>query len=101
LIKIISCGDRFDELVQLVAPLNSDAKHHIGFFREGEADIRASLVSVLSHRPRDFGWFTMVTSLLVSSAWTKFEKFGETFSWRNHDQKTNLYSSFLLVSKIV
>ena len=44
---IIPCGDRFEELVQFVARLNSDAAHHIGFFGEGEADVRASLAECL------------------------------------------------------
>ena len=41
--QIVPCGDHFEELVQFAARLNSDAAHHIGFFGEGEADIRASL----------------------------------------------------------
>jgi len=45
--EIIPCQDRLDELVQFVARLNSDGTHHIGFFGEGEADIRASLVECL------------------------------------------------------
>ena len=40
---IIPCNDRLDELIHFVARLNSDAAHHIGFFGEGEADVRASL----------------------------------------------------------
>src|SRR5687767_11682957 len=47
MIDIIACKDRFDELVQFVARLNSDGAHHIGFFGEGEADIRASLAECL------------------------------------------------------
>jgi RimJ/RimL family protein N-acetyltransferase len=43
LIQIIPCKDRFDELVQFVVRLNSDDAHHIGFFGEGEADVRDSL----------------------------------------------------------
>jgi ribosomal protein S18 acetylase RimI-like enzyme len=43
LIEIISCNDRFDELVDFVARLNREGRHHIGFFGESEADIRASL----------------------------------------------------------
>lgn len=45
--EIVPCNDRVDELVQFVARLNSDATHHIGFFGEGEADIRASLAECL------------------------------------------------------
>jgi ribosomal protein S18 acetylase RimI-like enzyme len=43
MIDILLCQDRSDELVQFVARLNSEGEHHIGFFGEGEADIRASL----------------------------------------------------------
>lgn len=47
MIDILLCQDRFEELVQFVARLNSDGAHHIGFFGEGEADIRASLAECL------------------------------------------------------
>jgi ribosomal protein S18 acetylase RimI-like enzyme len=47
MIDIRLCQDRFDELVQFVAGLNSESEHHIGFFGEGEADIRASLAECL------------------------------------------------------
>lgn len=47
MIEIIPCKDRFDELVRFVARLNSDGVHHIGFFGESEADIRASLAESL------------------------------------------------------
>jgi ribosomal protein S18 acetylase RimI-like enzyme len=47
LIQIIPCKDRFEELVQFVTRLNSDGTHHIGFFGEGEADVRASLAECL------------------------------------------------------
>jgi ribosomal protein S18 acetylase RimI-like enzyme len=47
MIDIVPCKDHFDELVQFVALLNSDGAHHIGFFGEGEADIRASLAECL------------------------------------------------------
>jgi ribosomal protein S18 acetylase RimI-like enzyme len=43
LVEIIACRERFEELIQFVARLNSNGTHHIGFFGEGEADIRASL----------------------------------------------------------
>jgi RimJ/RimL family protein N-acetyltransferase len=45
--EIIPCNDRLEELVQFVARLNSDGTHHIGFFGEGEADVRASLAECL------------------------------------------------------
>jgi GNAT superfamily N-acetyltransferase len=47
LIEIVACKDRLDELVQFVASLNSEGEHHIGFFGEGEADVRASLAECL------------------------------------------------------
>jgi ribosomal protein S18 acetylase RimI-like enzyme len=47
LIEIISCNEHFEELISFVARLNSDGAHHIGFFGEGEADIRASLAECL------------------------------------------------------
>jgi ribosomal protein S18 acetylase RimI-like enzyme len=56
MIDILPCQDRLDELVRFVACLNSDAAHHIGFFGEGEADIRASLAECLV--PPEVG-FTM------------------------------------------
>lgn len=43
MIDLLACKDRFDELVKFVARLNSDGAHHIGFFGEGEEEIRASL----------------------------------------------------------
>ena len=43
MINIHTCGNRFDELIQFATRLNGDGEHHIGFFGEGEADIRASL----------------------------------------------------------
>ena len=46
--KIIACSpDRFEELVQFVVRLNSDGAHHIGFFGEDEADVRASLAECM------------------------------------------------------
>jgi ribosomal protein S18 acetylase RimI-like enzyme len=47
MIHVIPCKDRFEELVQFVTRLNSDGVHHIGFFGEGEADIRSSLAECL------------------------------------------------------
>jgi GNAT superfamily N-acetyltransferase len=47
MIRIIPCKDHIEELVQFVTRLNSDGTHHIGFFGEGEADIRASLAECL------------------------------------------------------
>ena len=47
MIDLLPCKDRYDELVQFVARLNSDGAHHIGFFGEGEADVRAALEECL------------------------------------------------------
>ena len=47
MINIIPCNDHFDELVHFVARLNGDGPHHIGFFGEGEADVRSSLAECL------------------------------------------------------
>jgi ribosomal protein S18 acetylase RimI-like enzyme len=46
-IRIYRCNDRFNELVRFAARLNTDGTHHIGFFGEGEADVRASLAECL------------------------------------------------------
>ena len=47
MIKVFPCRDHIEELVQFVARLNSDGAHHIGFFGEGEADVRASLAECI------------------------------------------------------
>jgi ribosomal protein S18 acetylase RimI-like enzyme len=47
LIEIVPGKDRFKELVDFVVRLNSDSAHHIGFFGEGEADVRTSLAECL------------------------------------------------------
>jgi ribosomal protein S18 acetylase RimI-like enzyme len=47
MIDLLPCKDRLHELVPFVASLNSDGAHHIGFFGEGEADVRASLAECL------------------------------------------------------
>ena len=42
--KLIPCGaEHFEELISFIVRLNSEDTHHIGFFGEGEADVRASL----------------------------------------------------------
>jgi len=46
--KIIPCGaEHFEELVSFVVRLNGDDAHHIGFFGEGEADVRSALAECL------------------------------------------------------
>lgn len=47
MITIKPCGNQLDEMVNFVSRLNSEADHHIGFFGEGEADVRASLAECL------------------------------------------------------
>ena len=47
MITIQHCAEQLDELVNFVSRLNSDGKHHIGFFGEGEADVRTSLAECL------------------------------------------------------
>lgn len=47
MISIVPCQDRIEELIQFVARLNSDGAHHIGFFGEGEADVRSSLAECI------------------------------------------------------
>jgi ribosomal protein S18 acetylase RimI-like enzyme len=47
MIQITPCKHRVEELVHFVTRLNSEGAHHIGFFGEGEADIRASLAECL------------------------------------------------------
>ena len=47
MIELLPSRDRFDELVEFVARLNSAGEHHIGFFGEGETDVRASLAECL------------------------------------------------------
>lgn len=47
LIELLPCKDRFEELVSFAARLNPQGSHHIGFFGESEADIRASLAECL------------------------------------------------------
>lgn len=47
MIELVACKDRIEELVSFVARLNKEATHHIGFFGESEADIRASLAECL------------------------------------------------------
>ena len=47
MIELLPSRDRFDELVGFVARLNSDGEHHIGFFGEGEADVRSALAECI------------------------------------------------------
>ena len=47
MIELLPCKDRFEELVSFAARLNPQGAHHIGYFGESEADIRASLAECL------------------------------------------------------
>jgi hypothetical protein len=64
LIEIIPCQNRLEELVQFVSRLNSDGAHHIGFFGEGEADVRASLAECLI-APAEGFWLAYADDRLV------------------------------------
>jgi ribosomal protein S18 acetylase RimI-like enzyme len=48
MIHVIPCQDRFEELVQFITRLNSDTSHHIGYFGEGDADVRSALAECLT-----------------------------------------------------
>jgi ribosomal protein S18 acetylase RimI-like enzyme len=102
MIAINPCGDQLDELVNFVSHLNSDGIHHIGFFGEGEADIRASLEECLIP-PRDgfrmayedgrlVGIFGVDADLEVDRAWL-FGPLVEHMDW--HEIANLLYSEIL------
>lgn len=79
MITICPCQDRIEELVQFVTRLNSDGAHHIGFFGEGEEDVRASLAECSIPTEEGFllayegdklvGVFGMDADLEVDRAW--------------------------------
>jgi GNAT superfamily N-acetyltransferase len=102
MIALLPCQDRFDELVQFVARLNSDATHHIGFFGEGEADVRASLAECLSPPSESFvmaydaqeliGVFGMDADPEINRAWL-FGPLVEHAEW--HEVADQLYAKVL------
>jgi ribosomal protein S18 acetylase RimI-like enzyme len=102
MITIFPCNDRFDDLVQFVARLNSDGTHHIGFFGEGEADIRASLAECLIPPAEGFmmaydddqlvGVFGVDANPEISRAWL-FGPLVEHTDW--HFVADKLYESVL------
>jgi len=102
LIEIIPCQDRFEELVSFVARLNSDGTHHIGFFGEGEADVRASLAECLIPPADGFrlayegdqlvGVFGVDADPEISRAWL-FGPLVEHPDW--HDLADQLYAEVL------
>jgi hypothetical protein len=102
LIDIIACKDRFDELVSFVARLNRDGTHHIGFFGESEADIRASLAESLIPPPEGFtmayegdelvGIFGVDANPEINRAWL-FGPLVDHADW--HDIADKLYARVL------
>jgi ribosomal protein S18 acetylase RimI-like enzyme len=102
LIEIIPCQDRFEELVDFVVRLNSDGAHHIGFFGEGEADVRASLAECLIPTADGFrlaydgdqlvGVFGVDADPEISRAWL-FGPLVEHPDW--HDLADQLYAEVL------
>jgi ribosomal protein S18 acetylase RimI-like enzyme len=99
LIEIVPCKDRLDELVQFVTYLNSDGAHHIGFFGEGEANVRASLAECLIPPAEGFtmaydgdqlvGVFGVDADPEINRAWL-FGPLVNHADW--HDIADNLYA---------
>ena len=102
MIDILACKDRLDELVQFVTLLNSDEAHHIGFFGEGEADVRASLAECLILPAEGFvmayegdrlvGIFGVDADPEINRAWL-FGPLVEHADW--HDIADQLYAKVL------
>lgn len=102
MIDLLPCKDRLDELVQFVARLNSDGTHHIGFFGEGEADVRASLAECLISPAEGFvmayeseelvGVFGVDADPEINRAWL-FGPLVEHAEW--HDVADKLYAKVL------
>lgn len=102
MIEIVPCKDRFDKLVQFAARLNSEGIHHIGFFGEDEADVRASLAECLIPPAEGFrmaydqdqlvGIFGVDADPEISRAWL-FGPLVEHADW--HTLADQLYISVL------
>ena len=102
MINITPCKDRIEELVQFVTRLNSDGAHHIGFFGEGEADVRASLEECVIPTAEGFllayegdnlvGVFGVDADLEVDRAWL-FGPLVEHADW--HTLADELYARAL------
>ena len=102
MIEILPCKDRFDQLVQFVSQLNSDGAHHIGFFGEGEADVRASLAECLIPPREGFtmaydsdqlvGVFGVDADPEINRAWL-FGPLVDHIDW--HDIADKLYAKVL------
>ena len=104
MIQIVPCQDRIEELVQFATRLNSDGAHHIGFFGEGEADVRASLAECVIPTSEGFflayegdslvGAFGVDADLEVDRAWL-FGPLVEHEDW--HTLADELYAHALIL----
>lgn len=102
MIEITPCKDRFEELVSFVTHLNSDGSHHIGFFGEGEAAIRVSLMECLIPPAEGFilaydgdelvGVFGVDADPEINRAWL-FGPLVDHVAW--HDIADKLYAKVL------
>ena len=102
MINILPCKDRFEELVHFVTRLNGDGLHHIGFFGEGEADVRSSLAECLIPPSEGFmlayeddqlvGIFGVDADAEVNKAWLYGPLVGHA-DW--HTIADGLYASIL------
>ena len=102
MIDLLPCKDRFDELVRFAARLNSDGMHHIGFFGEGEADVRSSLAECLIPPSQGFvmaydgedlvGIFGVDADPEINRAWL-FGPLVEHMDW--HEVADKLYAKVL------
>src|SRR5512134_2976040 len=102
MIDLLPCQDHIDDLVQFVARLNSDGAHHIGFFGEGEADVRASLAECLIPPSEGFtmaydgnelvGVFGVDADSEINRAWL-FGPLVDHADW--HDIADKLYAKVL------
>jgi RimJ/RimL family protein N-acetyltransferase len=102
MINILPCKHRFEELVHFAARLSSDGLHHIGFFGEGEADVRSSLAECLIPPSEGFmlayeddrlvGLFGVDADAEVNKAWL-YGPLVEHADW--HTVADQLYASVL------
>lgn len=100
--EIVPCQDRFDQLVLFAAHLNREGIHHIGFFGEDEADVRASLAECIIPPAEGFmmayddaqlvGIFGVDADPEINRAWL-FGPLVEHAYW--HTVADQLYSSVL------
>lgn len=100
--EIVPCQDRFEKLVLFATRLNGEGIHHIGFFGEAEADVRASLAECLIPPAEGFmmaydqdqlvGVFGVDADTEVNHAWL-FGPLVEHADW--HAIADRLYSAVL------